>query len=85
MRKLQNNEHKEVHIRQQNTIGVPSNLPPALDYIPPNVKYEEGTHIELELIGASLFMPWQWLRVKELSPKSASISVFSNGFAGDLK
>ena len=56
-----------------------------LDFIPKNVNYEAGTFIELSLIGASIFMPWKWIRIREMHPKKASISVFSNSFTSDIR
>jgi len=84
-KKLQKNEQRDLHLKAQkscSSLVIPS---PELNFIPRNVKYESGTHIELELIAASIFMPWTWVRVKELGPKNASITVFDSNFAGDLK
>lgn len=85
-KRLQKNEQKDLYARTQrsaNSLNMVAS--PALSFIPQNVNYETGTHIELDLVGASIFMPWRWVRVKELYPKNASISVFSSNFAGDLK
>jgi len=87
-RKLQNNEHKDAYLKIQAKSGNRSPVPIAsagLSYIPRNVKYEAGSHIELDLIGASIFMPWKWIRVKELYPKTSNIYVFHKGFTGDVK
>jgi len=53
--------------------------------IPQSVKYEAGTHIELDLIGASIFMPWKWVRAKDVHPKTASICVFSANLIYDQR
>ncbi len=87
MHKLNNGDHKDGN--RSAKLGGRSANPPmtsaGLNTVPINVRYEAGTHIELDLIGASIFMPWKWLRVKELYPKNASVCVFADGFAGDLK
>ena len=66
----------------------PTNLhlqsPIGLKEVPRNVKYEENTYIDLEFISASIFMPWTWIRVKDLPPKNASIEVFAKDFSGDI-
>jgi predicted house-cleaning noncanonical NTP pyrophosphatase (MazG superfamily) len=85
-KRFQKNEQKDLGMKIQrsgNSLGLVASS--GLNFIPQNVNYETGTHIELDLIGASIFMPWKWVRVKELYPKNASISVFSNSFAGDLQ
>ena len=85
-KKLQKNEQKYLYQKNQKSgssfLQIAS---PELTFIPRNVKYEAGTHIELELVGASIFMPWIWVRIKELNPKSSNISVFEPNFSGDLK
>ena len=83
---FQKNEQKDVGMKiQRSGNSFAAVASPGLNFIPQNVNYEIGTHIELDLVAASMFMPWKWVRVKELYPKSAAISVFSNNFAGDLQ
>ena len=88
-KKLQKNEQKDLQLRTQKSNNSFNSfvIPPSsgLTFIPKNVNYEPGTHIELDIIGASIFMPWRWVRVKEFYPKNASICVFSDNFASDIK
>lgn len=85
-KKLRKNEQRDLHFKTQKSGSSLGIIPsPGLNYIPRNVRYEAGTHIELELVGASIFMPWTWVRAKELAPKNASVAVFDGDFAGNLK
>lgn len=82
-KKLKSNE-KYVK-KQMHHVATADTTYTKLNCIPCNVIYEAGTHIELDLIGASIFMPWKWVRAKEIHPKSATIHIFPKAFTFDYK
>lgn len=56
-----------------------------LSFIPTSVRFEAGSYIDLDFIGQSIFMPWKWHRIKDISPENANITLFASDFIGEIK